>query len=106
MFNSIRYSKELEEAGFTREQAEVTIGVFYKFMEYSFATKDDFQNEAALSRTRFAAIENEFALVRKEFALIRSELRGEMMSLEHRMIIKLGLMQVASIALLVTLLKF
>ena len=95
MFNSIKYSKELEEAGFTREQAEVTIGVFYKFMEYSFATKDDFQNEAAFARSRFAQIENEFLLVRAELA-----------NLEHRMIIKLGLMQVASIALLVTLLKF
>lgn len=102
MFNSIKYSKELEEAGFTREQAEVTIGVFYKFMEYNFATKDDFQNEATFVRSRFASIDNEFGLVRKEFALIRSE----MISLEHRMIIKLGLMQVASTALLVTLLKF
>ena len=99
MFNSIKYNKELEEAGFTHEQAKVTIGVFYKFMEYSFATKEDFQNEAVLSKSRFAAIE-------KEFALIRTEIRNDFQNFEHRMIIKLGLMQVASIALLVTLLKF
>ncbi len=101
MFNAIKYSKELEDAGFTREQAEVTIGVFYKFMDYNFATKDDFKDLDSFVRSKFTNIENEFALVRNEFALVRSE----MLNLEHRMVIKLGLMQVAALALLTTLQK-
>ena len=44
MFNSIRYSKELQNVGFTQSQAETTIEVFYKFMEYNFANKDDIFN--------------------------------------------------------------
>ena len=39
MFNAIKYSKELEEAGFSRSQAEATINAFYKFMDNIFATK-------------------------------------------------------------------
>jgi hypothetical protein len=108
MFNAIKYSKELEDAGFTREQAEVTIGVFYKFMDYNFATKDDFHKEASFVRSKFANIENEFASVRNEFALVRNEftlVRSEILNLEHRMIIKLGLMQVATLAFLTTLQK-
>ncbi len=101
MFNALKYSKELEDAGFTRKQAEVTIGVFYNFMDYNFATKEDFQKEAAFVRSKFADIDNQFTLVRNEFTLIRSE----MLNLEHRMIIKLGLMQVATIAILTALQK-
>jgi hypothetical protein len=88
MFNAIRYTKTLEAAGFSREQAEATIDVFLRFMEHNFSTKSDLQE-----------LLNEM----KEF---RAEVRHSLVNLEHRMIIKLGLMQAASIGIFAALVKF
>ena len=59
IFNTLVYSKELEQAGFSRDQAEATINVFFKFMEYNFATKTDIAeaNDHTKSRVTEASTE-------------------------------------------------
>lgn len=43
MFNTSKYAKILEEAGFSREQAETSIKVLVEIMEDKLATKQDIQ---------------------------------------------------------------
>jgi hypothetical protein len=41
MFNTLRYAKMLEEAGFSRDQAETSIKILVEIMEDRLATKQD-----------------------------------------------------------------
>ncbi len=121
MFNAIRYTKTLEAAGFSREQAEATIDVFLKFMEHNFSTKDDvsalrseMQKELQTIRFEFRKefqdVRNEISSTQKslrhEISEFRTEFRHALVSLEQKMTIKLGLMQAASIGIFAALIKF
>lgn len=76
MFNAIRYTQELEKAGFTRQQAEATVNMVHQFAEHNLATRED--------------------IVRLEHAMV---------VLEHRLTIKMGAMFTVAIGLIVTLQK-
>ncbi len=128
MFNAIRYTKTLEAAGFSREQAEATIDVFLRFMEHNFSTKEDLQNFRNETQKEFQVVRSEFQAMRsetqQEFQAVRAEFRRDMqdlrnevhefrtefrhalINLEHKMTIKLGLMQAASIGIFAALVKF
>ena len=41
MFNALKYTQKLEEAGFTREQAEASVTILWEVLEMNLATKDD-----------------------------------------------------------------
>jgi hypothetical protein len=41
MFNALRYTKELEKAGFSHEQAEASVTILIDAMNDNFATKSD-----------------------------------------------------------------
>lgn len=89
MFNALAYSKELEQAGFSRDQAEATINVFFKFMEYNFATKTDitganYDIKSAVTQLRAelkslsVELHSEIAQLRTEFKTELNELRIEL----------------------------
>lgn len=112
MFNALKYSKDLEAAGFSREQAEATIDVFFKFMEHNFATKEDINSLRGEVREAINGVRLELNDLRTEMngkmTGIQSEfsqLKHEFQSLEQRMTIKFGLMQTAGIAFLAALIK-
>jgi predicted nuclease with TOPRIM domain len=94
LFNVLAYSKELEEAGFSRNQAEATINVIFKFMDHNFATKSDLSNAKNELKAEIAELRNDFTKLRFEFS-----------SLENRMMIKFGLMQAATIGILAAVIK-
>lgn len=110
MFNALRYTKTLEAAGFSREQAEATIDVFLRFMEHNFSTKEDLQNFRNETQLEFQAVRSEFRRdmqdLRNEVHEFRTEFRHALMNLEHKMTIKLGLMQATSIGIFAALVKF
>jgi hypothetical protein len=119
MFNALAYSKVLEQAGFSRDQAEATINVFFKFMDYNFATKSDLsdaksdlKSDIAELRTELKAdiaqLRNEFNELKTEFNELGAEfigIRYDFSSLENRMTIKFGLMQAATIGILAAVIK-
>jgi hypothetical protein len=76
MFNALRYTKKLEEVGFTREQAEAHIEIMTEVIETNLATKQDMK-----------------------------DLRVEMAQLENRLTIKLGTIVSLAIGIAVTLAK-
>lgn len=109
MFNALAYSKELEQAGFSRDQAEATINVFFKFMEYNFATKTDLTGLGTGLRTEMVAIRTELKTemteLRTELKTEMSDIRYQIAALENKMTIKFGLMQVATVGILAAVIK-
>lgn len=43
MFNALKYTQELEKAGFSRDQSETSIKLLIEIMNENFATKSDFK---------------------------------------------------------------
>lgn len=103
-------------------QAEATIDVFFKFMEYNFATKEDLHGihrDLVSIRETLSAIQTEVSSIRTELRLFQQEMRQfrdetqlsfteihhRMQSLEYKMTIKFGLMQAAGIGILTAILK-
>lgn len=80
-FDTLEFSKRAQEAGFTKEQAE-------------------FQ-----AREAAHAIETQLA-TKPELYSVRDELIKEMKLLEHRMIIKMGAMQIACAVIIISILQF
>ena len=120
MFNALAYSKELEQAGFSRDQAEATINVFFKFMDYNFATKSDLSDSKNEIKSEMVELRTELKSeiaelrteLKTEIAELRTELKSEIAeiqyklgSLENRMTIKFGLMQAATIGILAAVIK-
>lgn len=76
MFNALKYTKDLESAGFSREQAEATLNMLYGFVENNLATKQD-----------------------------TTDIRHAIETLEYKMTVKLGAMLVVAVGLIVGLQK-
>src|SRR5262249_26828719 len=98
MFNMIKYTQELEEAGFTREQAETSVKLLIDVMNENFATKSDLkETEMRLSASIHAV----------ETKLDSSEMRmnASMRELEYKLIIKLGTLFTIAIGVCATLMK-
>lgn len=72
MFNTLSYTKKLEQAGVSREQAEAHIQIIAEIVEGDLSTKQDIR-----------------------------ELKDELQKLEYRLIIKLGAIAVGLATLMV-----
>lgn len=85
--NTLMYAKKLEEVGFSREQAEMTIGILNEVVESNLATKQDLRD------------------LRSELRQDLEGIRHDMQMLKSELIIKLGAMMVTGIAVVSTLVK-
>lgn len=83
MFNTLKYAKMLEGVGFSRDQSEATVHILSEVMESTLSTKQD-----------ILLVKQDIQLLRQDMQLLKSEL-----------IIKMGAMQAASIAIIVALIK-
>ena len=79
-FDTLAYAKKLMVAGFTQQQAEVQAEALVEIIDEKLATKQDIKETEKI-------------------------LRHEMREMEQRIIIRIGAMLVATIAVLVSLLK-
>lgn len=117
MRRALLYSKKLEEAGLSRQQAETHLEILEEIVEDEMATKADIQSlksEATraveslkLDTTR--AIESLRLDTTRAIEGLKSEIkqfRSEMMQMEYKITIKLGLMLAAAVGILATLQKF
>jgi hypothetical protein len=98
MFNALKYTEELEKAGFSRSQAESSMRVLIDVMNDNFATKSDL-NELRMA-AKFDLAELELRLDSK-FERVDSNLR----ELEYRLTIKLGTMLTLAAGVTLTLVK-
>jgi hypothetical protein len=87
MFNAIKYTQEMEQAGFSRAQADVSLKILIEVMNENFATKSDlFETEARL---------------KAEIKAVETSVR----ELDYKLTIKLGLMLTAAVGITATLFK-
>jgi hypothetical protein len=121
MFNAFKYTKQLEEAGFSREQAEIQLQIITEIVEGNLATKQDLEilgtglrqdtktlevNLGQEMKTLEANLLNaiEVRTINLENKIVQSESR--MQQLEYRLTIKLGTFLIVGFTAMATLLKF
>ena len=91
MFNAIKYSQELEKAGFTREQAEASVKLLVDIMDQNLATKSDLKEVEISLRSE----------IREAVTLLRSESKD----LQYKLITTLGSLMTALVGIAVAILK-
>jgi hypothetical protein len=81
MFNTLKYTKLLEEVGVPRNQAEAQVQIIAEILEDDVATKSDLRE-------------------------VRNELKNDITQLEYRLVIKLGTIVTIALAAIATVVKF
>lgn len=87
MFNALRYTEDLEKAGFTGEQAQASLKILIEVMNESFATKADLQS------------------AKSELEVSIRSVRSDLKALESTMTIRLGSMMVVGLGVIAALIK-
>lgn len=85
MINTLAYAKKLEEAGFSRQQAEANIQIIAEIVEGDVATKADLKQTETAIGTEI------------------KDLRSEIAKLEYRIVIKLSTVVGAMITLAIAI---
>jgi hypothetical protein len=127
MFNALKYTEELEKAGFSRNEAEASLKVLIEVMNENFATKSDlhtglkdlehrvdqrfqiltqvmesrFQSFESRMDSKFQSVDAKFQLVDARFSSIDSKFQ----ELEYKLTIKLGTMMVLAVGLTATMVQ-
>ena len=113
MINALEYTKKLEKAGFTKEQAEHSVLMVIEIMDKNFATAHDLEKSTLITTADIKEMRSEMqnmeSSIRKDMknmeTSIRTDLNHGFENLESRMTIKLGSMLVISVAAMATLVK-
>jgi hypothetical protein len=98
VFDTLKLSKRLEDAGFTTAQAQGAAAALADTFAADLATKRDIQDLDLRMDGRLKTLEAE---LRAEIKAVRTDLRD----LEHRMTIRLGGMLAAAIVLVGAMVK-
>ena len=91
MFNALKYSQELEKAGFSRDQAEASVKLLIEVMNENFSTKSDLKETELKIESK---LESKF-----------NSLEAALRELEYKMTIKLGAMLTLAVGVTATLVK-
>ena len=98
MFNALKYTQELEKAGFSHDQAEASVKLLIDVMNENFATKSDLKETE--TRLTSAILDT-----RKEADFKFERLEASIREVEYKMTIKLGTMMTLAIGVTATLMK-
>lgn len=88
MISALKYTRKLEEVGFSREQAETHIQIMTEIVEADLATKQD------------------IAILRQEINILKEYLENKIIQSEYRMTIKMGTMLTVAVGVLAAIEKF
>jgi hypothetical protein len=120
MFNALRYTEELERAGFSRSQAETSVKMLIDLMNENFATKNDLGELGSDMNTMLIAIRSDMNAMeqslrsdvnameqslRSDMNAMEQSLRSDMRELEYKLTIKLGTLMTIAIGVTATLVK-
>ena len=98
MFNALKYTEELEKAGFTREQAEASLRLLVETMNENFAIKSDLKELEWKLESKINTMESRLDL------RIQS-LESSIKEMEYKLTIKLGSMMAIAIGVTATLVR-
>ena len=121
-FDTLRAARRLrDEGGFDEKQAGILVDTFAEGMDETLATKADLEKTELVLRGEIketeATLRGEIGTLRGDLEKTEATLRGEiektkeqmqkqMEKLANRMIVQFGAMQVATVTLIVALIKF
>jgi hypothetical protein len=103
MIHALRYTEDLEKAGFTPEQAKKSVIIWMELMDQNFATKSDFREQGLKNEMALAAVRSE---LKQDISDVRTDitnLRSEVKKLGLDLTIKLGVMMVATVGVISTI---
>lgn len=99
MFNALKYTKQLEQAGFSREQAEIQLQIIGEVLEGDLVTKQ----ELKLLETR---MESGFDGLSKKLEYEAASIAGRFERLENRLTIRFGAFLIVGLTALASIIKF
>ncbi|MDE7065589.1 MAG: CCDC90 family protein [Desulfovibrionaceae bacterium] len=104
-FDTLAYVKQLEAVGVPREQAEVQAEALRAIIDEKLATKLDVAELKRDIKELDAKVESVRAQLQADMSQLRIDTTRDLRELEMRMLIKLGGMMAASIAVVAALVK-
>jgi DNA repair exonuclease SbcCD ATPase subunit len=122
MIHALRYTEDLERAGFSPEQAKASVKIWMDLMSDSFATKSDFRELQFIYRDdlkdfqidigqrfqlvdqRFNEVDQRFLEIENKFEKRFNEAENKIDRLESRLTIKLGGLMAIGLGLISTIL--
>jgi hypothetical protein len=99
MKNTFKYTRQLEEAGFSRSQAEIQLQIMTEMIEGDLATKQDLK---VLESSLAHLVETQT----NHLELKINNVENQLQQIEYRLTIKLGALLVIGFTSMATLLKF
>lgn len=110
MYSAFKHSKLLEEAGFSRHQAEIQVQVITEIIEGDLATKQDLKNLEHSTRQDLKNLEistkQDLKNLENSTKQDLKSLENKIQQLEYRIIIKLGTLLIIGFTTMATLMKF
>ncbi len=91
MFNALKYTEELEKAGFSRNEAEASLKILIEVMNDNFATKSDLKELELRMDHRFQ--------------VLTQDMVSRFQTVEYKLTIKLGTMMAISTGVTATLIQ-
>lgn len=98
MFNALKYTQELEKAGFSRDQAEASMRILIDVMNENFATQADIK-ELELK------LESSTLQLESSMQRLETKVDSAIKELDYKLTIKLGAMITVAVGATATLLK-
>lgn len=105
MINSLKYAKQLEEAGLTREQAETHMQIITEVMETNLATKQDMQETRQEIKDLETRIDRRFTSFESSVHLQFQDVLNKIVQSEYRSTIKMGTIGTILAGLIVAAIK-
>lgn len=82
VFNALKYTEELEKAGFNRNQAEASVRLLVDVMNENFATKADLNELRSATQSDIFALKSE---LKADITELRNELKGDIVGLRNEL---------------------
>ncbi len=86
MINALRFVEELENAGFTLEQAKKSVDTWMSLMNDNFATRSDFREFQLVNKAELREVQNE---LQNEIHKVRTELKAEIQEVRNELKVEL-----------------
>jgi hypothetical protein len=109
MFNAIKYTEELKKAGFSPDQADISMKVLIDVMNENFATKSDIHElnakiDSAVQRLD-QKIDSTAQKLDSKIDSLAQKMESGFREMEYKMTLKLGTISTIAIGVTATVLK-
>ncbi len=105
MFNALKYTEELKRAGFSADQADVSMKVLIDVMNENFATKSDVKELDLKLDSTAQRLESKISAVEAKLDSVALRFESSLREMEYKLTIKLGTMIGLAIGVTATIVK-